>query len=38
MAALADRLEKLVAAPNALKSVAGRLELALHVPDCTGGG
>jgi hypothetical protein len=38
MSALAGRLEKLVAAPGALKLAAGRLELALHVPDCTGGG
>lgn len=38
MAAVANRLEKLVAAPDAEKAAAGRLELALHVPDCTGGG
>jgi hypothetical protein len=37
-ATLAERLEKLVHAPDALKLAAGRLELGLHVPDCTGGG
>jgi hypothetical protein len=37
-ATLAERLEKLVHAPDALKLAAGRLELELHVPDCTGGG
>ena len=34
----ADRLQRLVAAPDALRLVARRLELQLHVPDCTGGG
>jgi hypothetical protein len=37
-AGLAAPLEKLVHAPDRLKAVAGRLELELHVPDCTGGG
>ena len=37
-ATLAERLEKLVHAPDALKSAARRLELELRVPDCTGGG
>jgi hypothetical protein len=37
-ATLAERLEKLVHAPDALKLAARRLELELHVPDCTGGG
>ncbi len=37
-ATLPKRLQKLVHAPDALKSAAGRLELKLHVPDCTGGG
>ena len=37
-AALPNRLEKLVHAPDALKRAAGLLELELHVPDCTGGG
>lgn len=37
-ATLADRLHELVHAPDPLKLVAGRLELELHVPDCTGGG
>jgi hypothetical protein len=37
-AGLAGRLEPLVHAPDRLKLVAGRLELALRVPDCTGGG
>jgi hypothetical protein len=37
-ATLAERLEKLVHAPDSLKLVAGRLELELHIPDCTGGG
>ena len=37
-ATLAGRLEKLVHAPDALKLAARRLELELHVPDCTGGG
>jgi hypothetical protein len=37
-ATLVERLEKLVHAPDASKLAAGRLELELHVPDCTGGG
>ena len=37
-ATLPRRLEQLVHAPDRLKLSAGRLELALHVPDCTGGG
>jgi hypothetical protein len=37
-ATLAQRLEQLVRAPDPLRLVAGRLELELHVPDCTGGG
>ena len=37
-ATLADRLDELVHLPDPLKLVAGRLELELHVPDCTGGG
>ncbi len=37
-ATLAERLEKLVHAPDALKLAAARFELRLHVPDCTGGG
>ena len=37
-ATLAERLEKLVGAPDRLRPAAGRLELKLHVPDCTGGG
>jgi hypothetical protein len=37
-ASLAKRLKRLVHAPDRLKSAAGRLELKLHVPDCTGGG
>lgn len=37
-AALPNRLAKLVHAPDRLKLAAGRLELKLHVPDCTGGG
>jgi hypothetical protein len=37
-ATLAERLEKLIHAPDVLKLAAGRLELGLHVPDCTGGG
>ena len=37
-ATLAKRLDKLVHAPDALKSTARHLELELHVPDCTGGG
>lgn len=37
-ATLAARLDKLVAQPDALRAKAGRLELALRIPDCTGGG
>jgi hypothetical protein len=37
-ATLAKRLEKLVHAPDPLRRAAGRLELELDVPDCTGGG
>ena len=37
-ALLAARLHRLVHGPDPLKLAAGRLELALHVPDCTGGG
>jgi hypothetical protein len=37
-ATLPKRLEKLVHAPDTLKSTARQLELDLHVPDCTGGG
>jgi hypothetical protein len=37
-ATLAARLVKLVHTPDRLKLAAGRLELELHVPDCTGGG
>jgi hypothetical protein len=37
-AALPGRLDQLVHAPDALKRTAARLELELHVPDCTGGG
>ena len=37
-AGLPRRLDKLVHAPDRLKLAAGRLELQLHVPDCTGGG
>jgi hypothetical protein len=37
-AALAGRLEQLVHVPDRLKVTARGLELALHVPDCTGGG
>jgi hypothetical protein len=36
-AELARRLEKLVHAPDALRRAAGRLELKLNLPDCTGG-
>ncbi len=35
-AALAHRLHELVHEPDPLRLVAGRLELQLHVPDCTG--
>jgi hypothetical protein len=38
MAALTEHLEQLVNAPARLRLAAGRLELKLHVPDCTGGG
>jgi len=37
-ATLAARLHRLVQAPEPLRLAAGRLELELHVPDCTGGG
>lgn len=37
-ATLAARLQQLVHAPDPLRLAAGRLELELHVPDCTGGG
>ena len=37
-ATLVERLEKLVHAPDPLRRAAGRLELELDVPDCTGGG
>jgi hypothetical protein len=37
-ATLAERLHRLVHAPDPLRLAAGRLELELHVPDCTGGG
>ena len=36
-ATLAQRLHQLVHAPDPLRLVAGRLELELHFPDCTGG-
>ncbi len=36
-AELAQRLEKLVQAPDPLRRDAGRLELELNLPDCTGG-
>jgi hypothetical protein len=36
-AQLVSRLEKFVHAPDALRQEAGRLELSLNVPDCTGG-
>ena len=35
-ATLASRLHELVHAPDPLRLVAGRLEVQLHVPDCTG--
>ena len=35
---LPKRLEKLIHAPDTLKSTARQFELDLHVPDCTGGG
>ena len=37
-ATLVERLEELVHAADPLKLGAARLELELHVPDCTGGG
>ena len=37
-ATLPERLQELVHAPDPLQLAAGRLELQLHVPDCTGGG
>ena len=37
-ATLSGRLKELVHAPDPLKLAAGRLELQLRVPDCTGGG
>ena len=37
-ATLSEQLKALVHAPDPLKLAAGRLELQLHVPDCTGGG
>jgi hypothetical protein len=37
-ATIAERLERLVHSPDPLRLAAGRLELELHVPDCTGGG
>jgi hypothetical protein len=37
-ATLAQRLEQLVHAPDALKLAARQLEVELKVPDCTGGG
>jgi hypothetical protein len=37
-AALPKRLDQLVHASDRLRLAAGRLELELHVPDCTGGG
>jgi hypothetical protein len=35
-AALPHRLHELIHAPDPLRLAAGRLELQLHVPDCTG--
>jgi hypothetical protein len=35
---LASRLARLVSEPDSLRLASGRLELRLHVPDCTGGG
>jgi hypothetical protein len=35
---LAERTHRLVHMPDPLRLAAGRLELELHVPDCTGGG
>jgi hypothetical protein len=37
LATLAARLKQLVHAPDELKLAAGRLEVDLRVPDCTGG-
>lgn len=37
-ATLAARLHRLVHRPDSLRLAAGRLQLELHVPDCTGGG
>jgi hypothetical protein len=37
-ATLSEQLKELVHVPDPLKLAAGRLELQLHVPDCTGGG
>lgn len=37
-ATLPQRLHRLVHLPDPLRRAAGRLELELHVPDCTGGG
>jgi hypothetical protein len=37
-ATLVTRLHRLVHVPDPLRLAAGRLELELHVPDCTGGG
>jgi len=37
-ATLPQRLHRLVHLPDPLRLAAGRLELELHVPDCTGGG
>ena len=37
-ATLPQRLDKLIHAPDTLKSTARQFELDLHVPDCTGGG
>src|SRR5262245_3246044 len=36
LAALPQRLHELVHEPDRLRLLAGRLELQLHVPDCTG--
>ena len=37
-ATMPERLHRLLHAPDPLRLAAGRLELELHVPDCTGGG
>jgi len=37
-ASLANRLERIVHAPDGLRLASWRLELQLRVPDCTGGG